>query len=358
MENENANRTRDFSRIPAAACAFTVSEVEFGDNGEGAKSAPVRLVARTGKPIEHWFWGRIVHDLAGMHLHKSRIPIDYAHDSKEVLGYLNRFDITSGDLVVSGALVPFKDSDRATEIMHKTRAGVPYEASINFGGDGLKVEEVPEGFVAQVNGFAFDGPGVIVREWPLRGVAICPYGADANTSTSVLANSTQTYSAAVLSAPKATTKDSDMSTKPVEVAAQAEAPKAEQTTILTQPVEGKPVEAAAPVAQPAVETPPPEGVKLEAPATVAPAPTPEIKPELNRAEFLKILAEFGADVAAQTVTDGGDYTTALKLAYSNEKKARAAAEAKGAELAAAKVGMPAPVANAETKKTSLFNTGK
>ena len=360
MDNENVNGPRDLSHIPAAACAFTVSEVEFGDNGEGAKSAPVKLVARTGKPIEHWFWGRIVHDLAGMRMHKPRLPIDYAHDSKEVLGYLNRFDITSGDLVVSGALVPFKDSDRATEIMHKTRAGVPYEASINFGGDGIKVEDVPEGFVTQVNGFEFSGPGVVVREWPLRGVAICPYGADANTSTSVLANSNKTFSAAVFPAPKATTKDADMSKQPVEVAAQAEAPKADatQTNLSETPVEGKPVEAVAPVAQPAVETPSPEGDKLEAPAPVAAVPEPEKKPELSREEFLKIVDEFGADTAAQVVKDGGDYNTALKLAYSKEKTARLALESKCAEMSATKAGTPAPVADATKTQSSLFKTGK
>jgi len=37
------NEPKDFSRIPAAACVLTVGEFELGDNGEGAKSAPVRL---------------------------------------------------------------------------------------------------------------------------------------------------------------------------------------------------------------------------------------------------------------------------------------------------------------------------
>jgi hypothetical protein len=32
-----------------------------------------------------------------------------------------------------------------------------------------------------VNGFQFAGPGIVIREWPLRGVAVCPYGADMNT---------------------------------------------------------------------------------------------------------------------------------------------------------------------------------
>jgi len=58
---------------------------------------------------------------------------------------------------------------------------VPYEASINFGGSGIQVEEVAAGQAVPVNGYRFDGPGIVIREWPLRGVAVCPYGADMNT---------------------------------------------------------------------------------------------------------------------------------------------------------------------------------
>jgi hypothetical protein len=168
--------------IPVSALRLTVGEFELGDNGDGAKTAPFRMVARSGQPIDHWYWGRIVHDLSGVQ-HKSRIPIDYVHDDKEVIGYANHFDASSGDLEVSGALVPYKDSDRASEIVHKFKAGVPYEASINFGGDGIEIEAVDEGKATLVNGYQFTGPGVVVRQWPLRGVAICPYGADSNTST-------------------------------------------------------------------------------------------------------------------------------------------------------------------------------
>lgn len=173
---------RKTEQVPASALHFNVGDIELGDNGEGAKTAPFRMVARTGQPIEHWYWGRVVHDLAGMR-HRGRIPIDYAHDEKEIIGYANHFDTKSGDLVLSGALVPYKDNDRASEVVHKAKAGVPYEASINFGGDGIQVERVSDGASTSVNGFEFAGPGVVVRQWPLRGVAVCPYGADGNTST-------------------------------------------------------------------------------------------------------------------------------------------------------------------------------
>ena len=352
---------RDFSSIPASACTFLVPEVEFGDNGKTAKSSRVRLLARSGKPIEHWFWGPVVHDLAGMHLHKPRLPIDYVHDSKEIVGYLNHFDISSGDLVASGALVPFKDSDRATEIIHKTREGVPYEASINFGGDGLKIQEIAENETAEVNGFRFDGPGVIVREWPLRGVAICPYGADMNTASTVLAGG-QTYAATVMAAPDKETHAMKEQKASVEIAPQAEAPApvAEELKKIETPVEGKPVEAVALEAPPAVETAAPQGEQVAA-APVAPVPVaePEPKPELSRDEFLKIVDEFGAEIAAQTVKDGGTYVSALKLAYVKRGEQIAALERQCSEMKATRAGSPVPVEDAKKQeKARLFKTGK
>lgn len=170
-------------KVPAAALRFSVGQFELRENGESAKSSPFRMVARSGKPIEHWYWGSVVHDLDGMKLSKNRVAIDYAHDPKEIIGYANQFASDSGDLVVTGALVPYKESDRASEIIHKQREGIPYEASINFSGDGIKIEEVRTGDTVTVNGYEFAGPGVVIREWPLRGIAICPYGADSNTST-------------------------------------------------------------------------------------------------------------------------------------------------------------------------------
>lgn len=168
--------------IPANAFKLTIGEFELAENGENAKSAPVRLLARTGQPISHWYWGQIVHDLEGMKLHKNRLPIDWNHTDK-LIGYLNKFPIEDWNLYCYGALTPYKDDDKASEIIFLAKAGVPYEASINFGGEGIKLEVLSEGQVATVNGYQLEGPATIVREWPLRGVAICPYGADQNTNT-------------------------------------------------------------------------------------------------------------------------------------------------------------------------------
>jgi len=175
-------------KVPRTALRFLGGACEFGAASEGAgEKIPVKLVARSARPIDHWYWGRIVHDLSGMQAAGPSIPLDYNHEPDEVIGYADKFD-TSGDLVVSGALVPFEAGDRPNEIRHKAALGVPYQASIYFDPNDMVLEEIPQGRSVQVNGYSFEGPGVVVRQWTLRGVAICPYGADRNTSVQFAAN--------------------------------------------------------------------------------------------------------------------------------------------------------------------------
>jgi len=173
-------------KVPAQMCRMT-AEAQFGDNGPDSKTVPIQMLARSGKPLSHWFWGDIVHDMSGMRMHKARLPIDYVHNSDEVIGYLNHFSTEAGDLSCSGALTPFKDGDRAAEVIYKGRNGVPWEASIDWSGEAV-IEELSEGESAVVNGAEVVGPMSIVREWQLRGVAVCPYGADMNTESRVFSD--------------------------------------------------------------------------------------------------------------------------------------------------------------------------
>jgi len=304
MQNENK-----FRDIPAAACFLAAGEIQSARKNPDDRSAALRMVARSGKPIEHPYWGNIVHDLSGVRMHKNRIPVDYCHDPKEIIGYLNHFDGDSGDLVTTGALVPFKDSDRATEILHKMDAGIPYEASINFGGDGIKLEEIAPGQVAQVNGYQFEGPGVIVREWPLRGVAICPYGADMHTESVNFADSKTTIRATVLCQPE-TTEEVMANDTTAEVAT-VEEPKPEtlETDLKETPAE---VPAEAGEAEVATE----QAATVEAVETPAEEPEAQTEPEpqvLSRDEFTRIADRFGNDIAAQIVRDGGGYDKAMEL---------------------------------------------
>jgi hypothetical protein len=317
-------------KIPSHACTLGGGEMSFGDNGDGAKSQPVTLRARSSEPIAHWFWGKVVHDFAGMKMAKDRIPIDYCHDSKDIVGYANRHEIDENGLTLSGALVPFKDSDRASEIVHKTNSGVPYEASIFFGGDGIKVEHVNAGITAFANGREYQGPITIVREWPLRGVAVCPYGADAHTS-SMFSNG-ETLAVEVVE-PKEET--SQMATE-------------EKTKIESEAVEAIEAEGV-PVEQPV------EATELEAEATEPEAqPEPETEPEPERSytktEVSELVDKFGADIAAKVMAQGGGMAEGYELKLASDAERIRELEASVSKFAATSGGQPVGRNEATGKK--------
>jgi len=166
---------------PSEACRFG-AQLEVVSNGDGTRSKKIRMLARSAEPINHWHFGTVIHDMDGLELNRSRLAVDYAHNDQEVIGYLSHFETDHEGLHAAGALIPYADGDRASEVIHKLDAGVPYEASINFNGP-FTAENVPKGKTVEVNGRKFSGPGVVIRNWVLRGVAVCPYGADQNTST-------------------------------------------------------------------------------------------------------------------------------------------------------------------------------
>lgn len=361
------NETRE---IPAGACILNAGEFTFERKNESDKSGALRMVARSGKPIEHWYWGNVVHDLSGMTMHKGKIPVDYVHDPKEIIGYLNHFDHSTGDLVASGALVPFKENDRATEIMHKMAAGVPYEASINFGGDGIKVEEIAAGQVAQVNGYEFAGPGMIVREWPLRGVAVCPYGADSNTeSAATFANSNAKIKASVTSAPKPTEEAVMSNDNPVDVAT-AEVPEPEQmseteateeATVENVTAEATELEATEELAavenEETVEATQDDDATAESAVELTADEAPVEAQALSADEFIRIADKFGNDIAAQIVRDGGDYAKALELHADSLATKLATAEAQLAEATMKSAGSPVRVSERREVKP-MFNVKK
>ena len=64
--------------IPLSALRFA-ADLELGSNGDGAKTVPVKLRARSTQPDDHWFFGRIVHDLAGTSPGKSRLAVESSH---------------------------------------------------------------------------------------------------------------------------------------------------------------------------------------------------------------------------------------------------------------------------------------
>lgn len=308
--------------VPASACRMRCGEWTLRDNGPNSKTMPVSMTARSGQPIEHWYWGKVIHDLAGMKLAKPRLPIDYCHEDTKVIGYLNHFDASSGDLVASGALIPYGENDIAAEVIYKAKEGIPYEASINFGGDGIKIEELAAGQVAQVNGRTFEGPGIIIREWPLRGVAVCPYGADMNTSTNFNAEKDRQIVITKLAVASVTAEEPMNIVKPATEAAKA---------VEVEPKELKAEAAPVAAVEAKVETPEPA-----APAVVEADPKalaqPEVKPEEKpHARFVATFGDRGATwfLEGKTYTECAEIVLAERLAKITELQAQLASAPRG-----------------------------
>jgi hypothetical protein len=227
--------------IPAAALQFRAeARFLFVDQADGptpiepGKAVAVEITARTDQPAEHWYFGRIVHDLQGMRVDKQIIPLDYLHDPRDIIGFADKITAGDGAVTARGNLVPVRADDRAAEILTRGRAGVPYQASIDFNGEGVKLEQLAEGVSAKVNGYTFEGPGVIVRQWPLRAIALCPHGVDSNTSaqfaaaqphdTTVTFTDNQEATEMPTEDPNAVTPPEDQATPPVAEPAPDEAP--------------------------------------------------------------------------------------------------------------------------------------
>lgn len=176
--------TIDPKAIPRNAMQFAAARpMLFADGDSDTGILPFSMVARSAEAINHYYWGRIVHDFAGMILRRDSVTVDYAHAFDEVIGFANAFSVTANGLEVSGNLVTTEPNDKADEVYRKGKAGVPYEASIDWDGPEVEIEFIPDGVTTAVNDQQFAGPGYVVRKWPLRAIAICRYGCDPDTRT-------------------------------------------------------------------------------------------------------------------------------------------------------------------------------
>jgi len=83
----------------------------------------------------------------------------------------------------------------------------------------------------------------------------------------------------------------------------------------------------------------------------------EMAQPIDREEFKRIKTDFGAEIAASIVENGGSYQDALQLSYVAAKAEIDALRERVEELSRVEGGIAVPVI--EKKETqSLFNTGK
>jgi hypothetical protein len=339
----------------------TLHEGAAGDPMTAGATRPARLFARTVGPAYSpaYFGGRVYHDFEGMRLANPVMPIEYRHG--DGIGYFDRLQVVEGvGLYLDGTLV-FDGSANDPARVYVTRkdAGVPYEASITTGAE-ILVEEVQTGQFAQVNGQTVEGPCAIAREWTLRGVGVCVYGADEQTSAMFSADggvavlSLENPDAAVV------TPGGDrpgMST-PATAAAAAPVATTPAPAALSPAPAATPAPAPAPVpalaAEPIEEPAPPAIAPPEAGAPTAPvaeqpaAPPADPALDPNRQEAIQQLSQFtatfdpaeGPGAGARYFSAGLTFSAALQRSHAvlTQKNQQLRQQLSGAAAAAAEGG--------------------
>lgn len=304
---------------PKNAFAFAGPEFEFAADPHVEGKPPrgkISMLARSGEPLYHWYWGNVIHDMAGF-VSPQRVPVDYCHDDTELLGALEKFTATNAGLMVSGEIVSFDGKDRAAEVLFRGSnegGAMPYQSSIFF--VAYSIEEVMNGVSVDVNGKKFTGPGIVIRKWSVRGVAVCPYGYDPNTSTQFA--------------------DRLVGTVPLNFLSQSE-----HEMGVTNPSSATPptTPAAAQAAQLAASQQPAGGT---APADAASATelgkggTPDPEPENPRAKLTADLKRFtdrfGAINGTKWFTEEKSFAEALELHIAEQDKQLAASRAETAAV--------------------------
>lgn len=169
---------------PAAAMRLDLSHLALAapksKSPPDTKSREISILARTPDPINHWYWGQLVHDFAGLE-HKDRIVLDYCHSDEDLIGFADNFVINAKGLWLNGRIESTRDDDMAETVLKRADKGIPYEGSIYFAP--IELEYIPEGVSTQVNNVQITGEAIIVRKWALRACSVCPHGYDYGTES-------------------------------------------------------------------------------------------------------------------------------------------------------------------------------
>lgn len=302
---------------PKNALAFAGPEFQFAAEAQAEGKPPrgkISMLARSGEPIYHWYWGKVIHDMAGF-VAPQRVPIDYCHDDTELLGALDKFTASNAGLLVGGEVVSFDGKDRAAEVLFRGSdegGAMPYQSSIFFTFETL--EEVMNGASVEVNGKQFTGPGLVIRKWSVRGVAVCPYGYDPNTSTQFADRLVGEIPFSFLQPENAMSVTNPTSTKPTSPAAA----QAAQLSASQQPAGGTaPADAAG-------------ATELGKGGT--PDPEPENPRAKLTADLKRFTDRFGAINGTKWFTEEKSFAEALELHIAEQDKQLAASRAETAAV--------------------------
>lgn len=164
--------------VPVAAFSFIDTEAFAKLDQEGN----VDILAYSGKPFQHWYWDTFAIDISGIEFPHKFFPILEQHDVSRKIGFSTK-PLTDGNQL-SIKSISFLETEEAEEFQKNSKAGFPYQASIQ--GRPKTLEYVLEGESAEVNGYKLQGPGTIWRKSVYMETSVCVFGADSNTRSKAL----------------------------------------------------------------------------------------------------------------------------------------------------------------------------
>ena len=172
---------KDFSKTPKQALNLAGSnEVQFQFSENPDEKPKASMEGYSGGIIEnHWWWGNLVIDLAGMSFPKAKYPALRDHDTDKIIGFFKKPDVSENKLTIDN--IEIVDTEHADEFVKLSKQGVPFEASIYA--QPSEIQRLGEDEYADVNGFKFKGPGTIWRKSKFKECSVCVFGYDSKTSS-------------------------------------------------------------------------------------------------------------------------------------------------------------------------------
>jgi hypothetical protein len=163
--------------IPVEALWFRAG-VAFQSQGE-SRTRLFEGVAYSGNALNHWFWDRVVFDLASTSF-APKIPALIDHDRSRRAGVAS-LSIDGGRLVASGSLL---SNGHGSEVATDADEGFPWQMSVHI--EPGSIEKFEAGQDVTVNDQQLTGPIHIFRNNQIREVSFTPTGVDGDTSARVM----------------------------------------------------------------------------------------------------------------------------------------------------------------------------